>query len=220
MIITQDALLAVQGCPTIVQHLIDSGYDGLTRLQFVQKLQQDADVGLHPQWWASWGKVYLYNGDAIARLGEFTRNQKYKVHGMNISEGEFPILIDLQEAVSAVQQKQAEQMASEAWAYHVHAQCPQGGDVHTLENCDLDGDGVFDHPIDCYQVFNPAAGQYECFDTFESAKLRCEELRIERFALICASYWITEEVQQINDPEENPSGWTRCDVGEALDYKG
>jgi hypothetical protein len=220
MIITQDSLLAVQGCPTIVQHLIDSGYDGLTRLQFVQKLQQDADAGLHPQWWASWGRVYLYNGDAIVRLGEFTRNQRYTVHGMNISEGEFPIFTDLQEAVSATKQKQAEYMASEAWAFHVQAMCPEGGDAHTLENCDLDGDGVFDHPVDCYQVFNSATGQYECFDTFEPAKLRCEELRTERSTLVYASYWIMEEVQQINDPEENPSGWTRCDMGEVLNYGG
>ena len=139
---------------------------------------------------------------------------------MNTPEGEFPILTSLQEAISTIQQRQAEQMASEEWAYHVQAQCPEGADVHTLENCDLDGDGVFDHPVNCYQVFNPTTGQYEYFDTFEPAKLRCDELWTERSKLVYASYWIMEEVQQINDPEENPSGWTRCDVGEALDYKG
>jgi hypothetical protein len=220
MILTQDALFVVTGCPTTAQHLVDAGYAGLTRLQFMQKLQQDADTGLHPQWWVNWWGLYLYSGDAIVKLGEFTRKQQYIIQGMNISEGEFPVFTDLQEAIFAVQRKQAEQAASEEWTFHVHAQCPQGADAHTLENCDLDGDGVFDHPVDCYQVFNPATGQYERFDTFEPAKARCNELRLERFTLVYGSYWITEEVQQINDPEENPSGWTRCDVGGALNYGG
>lgn len=218
MIITKSALLAINGCPTIVQHLVDTGYEGLTRLQFVQKLQQDADVGVNPPWWVNWAKVYLYNGDAIVKLGEFNRNQRYRIEGMNIPEG-LPVITDLQEAISFTQQKQAEHLASEEWAFHVHAKCPQGEDAHTLHNCDLDGDGIFDHPIECYQVFNHTTGQYECFDTFEPAKLRCDELRLERARDVYASYRIFEEVQQINDPEENPSGWTLCDVGDALVYK-
>jgi hypothetical protein len=220
MIITQNLLLAVGGCPTIVQHLIDSGYEGLTRLQFVQKLQEDADAGAHPQWWVNWGKVYLYNGIAIVGFCEFTKKQRYLPQGMNILEGEFPVFTDVQEAISTVQQKQAQQIASEEWAFHVHAKCPKGEDVHSLDNCDLDGDGVFDHPVDNYQVFNTQTALYEQFDTFESAKLRCLELRTARFTTVCSSYLILEEVQQINDPEENPSGWALCDVGDALTYKG
>jgi hypothetical protein len=220
VIITQSSLLAVGGCPTIVQHLVDSGYDGLTRLQFVQKLQQDADAGINPQWWVNWGKLYLYNGEAIVRLGEFTRNQRYLIQGMNILEGELPIFTDVQAAISAVQNKQTQQIASEDWAFHVYAKFLKGEDVYTLYNCDLNGNGVFDHPVNNYQVFNPTTGLYEQFDTFEPAKLRCLELRTARFEAICASYWITEEVQQINDPEENPLGWAFCDVGDALAYKG
>jgi hypothetical protein len=217
VIITQNSLLAVGGCPVIVQHLVDTGYEGLTRLQFVQKLQQDADAGLHPQWWVTWGKVYLYNGDAISKLGYFTRTQKYRVEGMNIVE-DMRIFTDVQDAIAAIQTKQAEQVASESWVFHVHAKCPAGEDAHTLHNCDLDGDGVLDHPIDCYQTFNNTTGQYEFFDTFAAAKLRCDELRAARFTIVHDSYRIIEEVQQINDPEENPSGWTLCNVGDALKW--
>ena len=219
MIVTKDALLAVGGCPIIVQHLEDSGYTGLSRLQFVQKLQQDAGLDIHPQWWVNWAKVYLYSGDAIVQLCEFVKTNRYRVEGMNITDTD-TIFLNQQEAIDTIQQKQAEQIATEEWMFHVQAQCPEGADVHTLENCDLDGDGVFDHPVNCYQVFNPTTGQYEYFDTFEPAKLRCDELRRERFSLICASYRLLEEVREINNPEENPLGWTRCDVGEALDYKG
>lgn len=215
MIVTQGALLAVNGCPTIVQHLVDTGYEGLTRAQFVQKMQEDADAGLHPQWWVRWGRVYLYNGDAIVKLGEYIKTQRYDIQGMNIPEG-LQMFTDLQEAIVAVRQKQAEQVASEEWMFHVHAQCPQGQDAHTLHNCDLDGDGVFDHPVDSYQVFNHTTGGYESFDDFDAAKLRCEALRQERRAQVYASYSITEEVQQINDPEENPTGWVLVDTGNAL----
>lgn len=217
MIITKESLLAVNGCPIIVQHLVDTGYGGLTRLQFVQKMQEDANAGVHPQWWVNWAKLYLYNGDAIVKLGEFVKTNRYDINGMNIPEG-LQIFTDLHEAILAVKQKQSEQIASEEWMFHVHAKCPSGEDAHTLHNCDLDGDGVFDHPVDCYQVFNNVTGEYECFDTFEEAKLRCDELKIQRFTLVYSSYNITEEVQQINDPEENPSGWVLMDLGDRLAF--
>lgn len=217
MIITQEALLAVNGCPIIVQHLIDKGYEGLTRLQFVQKLQEDADAGLHDQWWVSWGKTYLYNGDAIVKLGEFVKTQRYDINGMNIPEG-LQIFTDLQEAILAIKKLQAEQIASEEWMFHVHAKCPEGQDAHTLHNCDLDGDGVFDHEVECYQAFNHSTGEYECFDKFEEARVRCDEMKFERFNAVCASYNVTEEVQQINDPEENPTGWVTVDLGNRLAF--
>lgn len=216
MIITQNALLAIGGCAVIVQHLVDTGYDGLTRLQFIQKLQEDADAGVNPQWWVTWCKTYLYDGNAIAKLGEFTRNQRYDIHGMNISE-DYPIFTDLQAAIDEVKVKLAEQVASEEWLFHINAECPQGTDAHTLHNCDLDGDGVFDHPVTCYQVFNHATGGYERFEDFVSARARCDEIRQDRLALLKKSYHITEEIQQINDPEENPSGWILVDIGAALD---
>lgn len=206
MIITKELLLAVGGCSNVVGQLINEGYVNLTRLQFINKLQEDVDEGIHPSWWANWGREYLYNGDAIFHNGEFITTNRYDINGMNI-DLDYRVFDTLEEAELAIKQKRDEYIASEDWAFHVHAVCLQGTDAHTLHNCDLDGDGVLDHPVQAYTTFNHSIGQYERFDTFEQAKIRCEELKAERIAQIDASYYILEEVQQINDPEENPTGW-------------
>lgn len=223
MIITHSALLTLNACTDIAQHLIDSGYDGLTRRQFIQKLQQDAAAGIEPAWYVDWANTYFYGGDAISKLGEFTRTQRYMIYGENISDNS-TVFTDLQQAISAIHEKQAEYMANDAWMFHVQAKCPcheegQAPDAHTLHNCDLNGDGTVEHPVDCYQVFNYKTGMYEEFATFLLAKSRCEQLQFERCAETCEAYYIMEEVQQINDPEDNPIGWTFCNVGDALTHK-
>lgn len=206
MIITRDLLLAVGGCNTIVDQLINEGYFNLTRLQFINKLQQDSDAGIYPSWWVNWGKQYLYIGDAIFHNGEFVRTNRYDIQGMNIDLNN-RMFNTLQEAELVLKQKRDEYNASEDSEFYVQALCLEGVDAHTLHNCDLDGDGIFDHDIQCYRTFNHKIAEYETFDTFEKAKIRCQELRAQRIAEIDASYYILEEIQQINDPEENPKGW-------------
>ena len=206
MIVTRELLLAVGGCSVIVDQLINERYVGLTRLEFVQKLEQDASLGIHADWWSNWAKSQLYNGDAIFHSGEFIRTNRYDIEGMNINP-EYRLFNNLQEAETEIKLKRDEQIASESWVFHINAVCVEGTNTHTLHKCDLDGDGIFDHSVDCYMTFNHKIGQYEKFDTFEEAKIRCEELRAERIAQIDASYFMKEEVEQINDAETNPKGW-------------
>ena len=206
LIITRELLLAVGGCVNIVDQLIHQGYVNLTRLEFVNKLQEDVDAGIHPSWWANWGREYLYNGDAIFHNGQFIRTSRFDINGMNI-DIDHRIFNTLEEAELVIKQKRDEQIAFESYVFHINAVCVQAANTHTLHKCDLEGDGVFDHDITCYMAFNHRTGQYERFDTFEQAKIRCEELRAERISDIDASYYILEELQQINDPEENPKGW-------------
>jgi hypothetical protein len=206
MIVTKELLLAVGGCNIIVDQLITEGYTGLTRLEFVNKLQEDADLDLHPQWWVGWAKTYLYNGDTIFNNAEFIKTNRYDIEGMNI-DPEYRLFDNLQEAETELKLKRDEYIASENWMFHINAICVEGENTHTLHTCDLDGDGVFDHDVTCYTCFNHLIGEYERFDTFEQAKIRCEELKADRIATIDASYFMKEELQQINDPEENPAGW-------------
>ena len=206
MIVTRELLLAIGGCGTIIDQLINEGYVGLTRLQFIQRLEQDANLGNNAQWWSAWTKVYLYNGDAIFHNGEFVRTNRYDIEGMNI-DPEYRVFDNLQEAETQLKLKRDEQIASESWVFHINAVCVEGVNTHTLHKCDLDGDGIFDHSVDCYMTFNHTTGQYEKYQIFQDAKIRCEELRAERIAQIDASYFMKEELQQINDPEENPKGW-------------
>lgn len=215
MIVTQALLLAVGGCTDIVQHLVDTGYEGLTRQQFIDKMQEDADAGVHPQWWVGWAKLYLKGGAAIVFNGEFVKTNRFSIAGLGITDPTI-IFTSIEEARSNVRAARNAQNLSEDWAFHVHAKCPSGEDSHTLENCDLNGDGVFDHAVTCYQVFNITTGLYENYDLFEDAKARCLQLQQTRWAEVDAGYSITEEVQQINDPEENPSGWILVDIGDAL----
>jgi hypothetical protein len=210
MIVTQALLLAVGGCAQIVQHLIDTGYGGLLRQEFIDKMQQDADAGIHPQWWVSWSKVYLKNGDAIFFNGEYVKLDEFRVFGFKLADPT-QIYSTIEDARVAEVAAEAAQNASEEWMFHVHAVCPTGEDQHTLETCDLDGDGVFDHPVTVYQVFNYLTGLYEDYEFFDAAQLRCRELQQERQSLIALSYVVEQKIQQINDPEENPSAWIRYD---------
>jgi hypothetical protein len=155
---------------------------------------------------------------AGAQLVGFTSNQRYMIQGMNILDSS-TVFTDVQDAILAIQQKQAEQMTSEEFMFHVQAKCPQGDGSHMLCACDLGGTGDVDGTVECYQTFNHTTGQYEEFATFESAKIRCQELRLERVTLVYASYYVLEEVQQINEQGEPITEWVVCDVGDALQYK-
>ena len=208
MIVTQELLLAVGGCETIVQHLIDTGYGGLLRKEFIDKMQQDADAGLHPQWWVGWAKAFLTNGDAILFNGEYTALDQFRISGFKIDDPEY-IYATIDEARGAITIAEEAQNASEDWMFHVHAECPAGEDLHTLQNCDLNGDGVFDHEVTCYQVFNYQNGLYEQYAFFDDARIRCLELKQQRQDSIAISYTIDQGIKQINDPEENFSSWIR-----------
>jgi hypothetical protein len=210
MIVTKELLLAVGGCAEIVQHLIDTGYGGLLRQAFIDKMQEDADAGLHPQWWVSWAKTYLKNGNAIFFNGEYVKLAEFRVFGFKLADPN-QVYSTIEDARVAEAAAEAAQNASEDWMFHVHAVCPTGEDQHTLENCDLDGDGVFDHSVTGYQVFNYLTGLYEHYEFFEEARLRCLELQQGRQNLIKLSYVVEQKIQQIDDPEENPSAWILYD---------
>ncbi len=210
MIVTQALLLAVGGCDTIVQHLVNTGYEGLLRQEFIDKMQEDADAGLHPQWWATWGEVTLKNGDAIFFNGEYVRLDEFRVFGFSLADPT-QIYSTIEDARAAEVAAEAAQNASEDWMFQVQAECPVGADAHTLETCDLDGDGVFDHPVTGYKVFNYLTGLYEHYEFFEEARLRCLELQQGRQNLIKLSYVVEQKIQQIDDPEENPSAWILYD---------
>lgn len=206
MIITQEMIASIDSTSEIIDQLIIDGYIGLTRSQFIQKFQDDVNLDNYPQWLCDWINEFLHSGDAILNYGEFIHTSTYRISGSNINQ-EQSIFTNLQDAKNEIKLKRDEYIVSENWLFHIQGVCLQGESSYTLINFDLNGDGTFNQPIQCYMTFNYKIGQYERFDTFEQAKIRCEELRAERTAEVDSSYSIYEEIQQINDPEENPKGW-------------
>jgi len=215
MIVTQELLLAVGGCTTIVQHLIDTGYAGLTRQQFIDKMQVDADADVHPQWWVSWAKTFLKNGTAIVFNGEFSKTNRFRISGLGVNDPTV-IYLTIEDARLAVRAARDAQHVLEDWMWHIHAKYKFGADGFTFDAVTDSEETNPGHPVDHYATFNPTTGLYEEFLDFTASKTRMIELMQLRQVAIDAGYYIEEEVQQINDPEENPSGWIIADIGNAL----